>query len=405
MNLRRNPFYLMAGFYLLLDAIALSAQALVLGGVLPPLPDLGWARIHLLTIGVVVQAILGTLPTLVATKLGGKRPSISVTWTLWLLVNSSFGLLLYSMPDGFSELAAGAAIGIFAAVVLLLATLHWQGACSVRNTYVGLRFYMAAPLFFLFGIVMAMSMLLNWPAPGQFFGLLEAHVHANVWGFLALIVAGFLLEHIPAYANRPLRWSTLVPATFWFLTVGAAGLVAGPWLGLLPVTMLGIVIYVIGTSLLLSNLIGTLLPSHSLTPNIAHLVIAYLWMMVPAFVAPIILALTGHLPTGRIEEAAVSGLVAGWILQIVIGAFPLRLREVQQRSTGHDGWWLSVVILNVGVLSVWISAFVPAFTSSLSLMALGYTCVVIGCLLPLTTILKRLLGNRQMSVADASNNG
>lgn len=398
MNLRRNPFYLMAGIYLLLDIIALSALALALAGVIPSFPGLGWVRIHLLTIGVVVQSILGTLPALARARLGGKRPGVGVTWALWLLVNGSFGLLLYSMPLGLSTLAASAAVGIFVAIVLMLAIMYRQGAIPPVGTRASLRFYVAGPLFFLIGIVMAISMLLNWPAPGKFFGLLEAHVHANVWGFLALVVAGFLLERIPAYVGRPLRWPALVPATSWLLIAGAAGLVAGPWLGFLPLTLLGIIVYVVGTALLLTNLVGTILPSRTWTPNLAHLVVAYLWMVVPAFVAPFILALTGHLPTGRIEAAAVSGLIAGWVLQIVIGAFPLRLREGQQRTAGRDGWWSSVVSLNVGVLAIWVSAFTPDFATAIALTVLGYTFVVFGWLLPLVTILKRVLNGEHAPV-------
>ncbi len=398
MNIRRNPFSLMAAIYLLLDSIALSAVVLVMLGVIPSIPGLDWVRIHLLTIGVAVQSVLGALPALVATKLGGKPPSAGVTWTLWLLVNISFGLLLYSMPLGFSALAAVAAVGIFAAVVLLLASMYRQKAIPPVGAHASLRLYVAGPLFFLIGILMAISMLLNWPAPGQFSGLLEAHVHANVWGFLGLVVAGFLLDHIPTYVGHPLRWPTLVPATSWLLITGVTVLVAGPWLGFLPLTLLGIVIYMVATALLLSNLVGTIRASHIWTPNLAHLTVAYLWMIVPAIVAPLVLAFTGHLPTGRIEEAAVSGLVAGWILQIVIGAFPLWLREGQPHTVGRDGWWFSVVALNFGVLTIWISAFTPDLATTIVLTALAYTFVVLGLLPPLVIILARVVGGGHASV-------
>lgn len=388
----RNPFYVMAGFYLLLDALAVAAMVLIMVGMLSPVSGLDWARIHLLTIGVVVQMILGTLPTLVAAKLERKRPGSKMTWTLWVLLNASFGVLLYSMPIGFSTLAAGAAVGVFAAIVLMLATFHQQGACPPTGARAGLRFYLAGPLFFLIGIVMAMSMLLHWSAPGKFFGILEAHVHANVWGFLALVVAGFLLDHLPGYVGRPLRWPRLTSATFWLLTVGAAGLVAGPWLAVLPLTLLGLVVYVVGAGLLVANLAGTVFSAHTWTPNLAHLVVAYVWMVVPAFVAPTLLALAGHLPTGRVEMAAVSGLVAGWILQMVIGAFPLRLRELQPRVAGRDGWWFSVIALNTGVLGVWVAAFTAPPTAILVLTVAGYSCIVLGWLPPLAMILKRLFG-------------
>ncbi|HEX8997630.1 MAG TPA: hypothetical protein VF812_16505 [Ktedonobacterales bacterium] len=228
MRVLRNPFYLMAGVYLTLDALALAAMSLMTAGVIDPLPGLVWLRIHLLTIGVVVQIILGSAPGLVAAKLGAQPPGRVTNTILWLLINVSFAVLVYAMPQGLSQLAAIAAGGIFLAITLLLAAIRRRGACPPVGARAGLRFFVAGPIFFLIGILMAMSMLLSWPAPGGFFGQLEGHVHANVWGFLALIVAGFLLERIPAALGQPLRWPRLVSTTSWLLIAGALGLVAGP---------------------------------------------------------------------------------------------------------------------------------------------------------------------------------
>lgn len=390
MRMLRNPFYLMAGVYLTLDALALTALALVTAGVLAPIPDLVWTRIHLLTIGVVTQIILGSVPGIVAAKLGTQAPGRVMNGVLWLLVNASFALLLYSMPQSLDQLAAVAAGGIFLAITLLLVSLHRRGACPPVGSRAGLRFFVTGPMFFLIGIFMAVSMLLVWPAPGGYFGQIEAHVHANVWGFLALIVAGFLLERIPAAVGRPLRWPSLVSTTSWLMIVGALGLVAGPWLGVLPLTLVGIVIYITGTALLLANLAATVIAGRGWTANIVHLLIAYVWMIVPAVIAPIILATTGKLPTGKVEAAAVSGLIAGWVLQVVLGALPLRLRELRRLATGWDGCWLSVAALNIGVLLVWISAFVSSVDLTTALTVAGYGLVVLAWIPPLIAILRLL---------------
>lgn len=416
MRVLRNPFYLMAGVYLVVDVLALAAMALVVADVLDPIPGLIWLRIHLLTIGVVAQVILGALPALVAARLGTQPPGRAMSAILWLLANASFALLLYSMPQGLSQLAAVGATGIFLAVVLLLVSLHRRGACPPVGARSGLLYFIAGPVFFLIGIYMAVSMLLRWPAPGGFFGLIEGHVHANVWGFLALIVAGFLLERIPAAVGRPLFWPKLVTITAWLLILGALGLVAGPWLAIMPLTMGGIAVYVTGTALLLANLAATAVAGRRWTANIAHLLIAYLWMIVPAVVAPILLKLTGKLPSGAVEAAAVSGLIAGWVLQIVLGALPLRLREMRHLASGWDGRWMSVTLLNLGVLLIWVAAFVssidlPAsltvvftFDESVStlvmaswadlhvgLTVVGYSLVAIACVRPVIAILKLLL--------------
>ena len=390
MRLLRNPYYLMAGVYLALDVLALAAMALVAADVIAPIPDLIWIRIHLLTIGVVVQVILGTLPRIVAARLGVEPPGGWVNVVLWLLVNASLALLLYSMPLGLSLLAAIGATGIFLAIVLMLATVHRRGACPPVGRRAGALLFIAGPLFFLFGIFLAVSMLLHWPAPGGFFGEIEGHVHANVWGFLALVVAGFLLERIPVAIGRPLRWPRLIPAISWLLIAGAFGLVAGPWVGILPLTMAGIAIYVGGTALLLANLAATALAGRTWTANIGHLLIAYLWMIVPAVVAPVILALTGKLPTGPVEGAAVSGLIAGWVLQIVLGALPLRLRDIGHHASGWDGSWISVALLNAGALLIWVSAFITSADVTRWMTVAGYVLVVVACVRPLIAILRLL---------------
>jgi hypothetical protein len=199
-----------------------------------------------------------------------------------------------------------------------------------------------------------------------------------------------------------------VPITALLLVVGALGLVAGPWLGIMAMTMGGIAVYILGTVLLLTNLTATATAGRRWTANIAHLLIAYLWMIVPAAVAPIILELTGKLPSGAVEAAAVSGLIAGWVLQIVLGALPLRLRDLRQRAAGWDGSWWSVLLLNLGVLLIWGAAFTPTIALSasltvadntfmsaadlpLALTVTGYALVAIACIRPVLAILGLLL--------------
>ena len=114
-------------------------------------------------------------------------------------------------------------------------------------------------------------------------------------------------------------------------------------------------------------------------------------MIVPAAVAPIVLAITGKLPTGKVEAAAVSGLIAGWVLQIALGALPLRLRELRHLTAGWDGCWGSVVLLNLGVLLNWVSAFIPSADLTSTLMVAGYALMAIAATPPIIAILKLLL--------------
>lgn len=385
----RNPFYLMAGLYLLVDALAVAALALVTAGLLPSIAGLGWLRVHLLTIGVVTQVVLGLLPGIAAAKLGAKAPDPRLTQITWLLVNTSFVLLLVSMPAGMTKLAAVGASGILIATALMLGAVVRGRTRPATGRRVSLRLYVAGPIFFLIGIMMALSMLLGWSSPGGYFGVIEAHVHANVWGFLGLVVAGVLFDRIPARTGQPLRHPRLVPITSWLLIIGAAGLVAGPWLAVNPMLLVGIILYMTGTGMLIVNLATTMRAGKRWTPNLAHVLLAYIWMVVPAIIAPAYLLMTGKLPTNEIETSAIAGLVAGWILQIVISALPSRLGEEQERAGSRDGWWFSVVMLNLGPLAIWTAAFAGETTAA-SLTVLGYGLILAGWLPPLLLVLKRL---------------
>lgn len=392
----RNPFYLMAGLYFVLDVVAVALVALVTAGIISPIAGLSWMQVHLLTIGVVTQAIFGTFPGLISRVTAGSTLGTRTAWVTWLLVNGGFVTLLVAMPSGQRTVAAGGALTIFSAVALLLVGLVWQGSRGRDGARISSPFYLSGPVFFLVGIGMALGMLLGWQVPGGYFGLIEAHVHANIWGFLALVVAGVLLDRIPALLGQPLRFPGTVPATGWLLIVGAIGLVVGPWAAILPLTILGIAVYVVGTALLLANLIGTALPARGWTPNLTHLLVAYVWMVVPAVAAPLIVLATGQLPTSRVETAAVAGLVAGWIFQIVIGAFVPGL--VREQPGSLDGSWASVVALNLGVLLFWISPLVGERTTA-TLTAAGYALIVGGSLPPLASLLRQIVAS-PVSVGD-----
>jgi hypothetical protein len=180
------------------------------------------------------------------------------------------------------------------------------------------------------------------------------------------------------------------------LILGAIGLVVGPWAAILPLTILGIAVYVVGTALLLANLIGTALAAGGWTPSLTHLLVAYVWMVVPAVAAPLIVLATGQLPTSRVESAAVAGLVAGWILQIVVGAFVPGL--AREESGAPNGSWASVVALNLGVLLFWISPLAGE-PAAPTLTAAGYALVVVGLLPPLASLLRQIVAS-PLSVGD-----
>ncbi|HWI50564.1 MAG TPA: hypothetical protein VNT01_00305 [Symbiobacteriaceae bacterium] len=371
-----NPFRLMTALFLTAGLFFAVLRGL---GSLPGVPgpaNLNWLRVHLLTIGTVTQMIFATLPGLVARKLATGDRAPAEAWLQWGLVNGGFLLIIAGIVGVDSWTAALGATLLFSAVWRLLggilaafrASGHWRE---------GMRFYVTAPVFLLVGITMAVSLVFGWWAPGGRPGTLEAHVHANVWGFLALVVTGTLLDFFPVAAGAPLARPGWAPRIYWLLTAGCIGLIAGPWLGFHPLTVAGMVAYMTGTAILVINLVLTLTGHRRANPAALHIVLAYTWMFVPTFFAPFILFAPHLVRVPAVEAAALQGLVNGWVLGVVMGALPLVLRR-ESDNVPDRGSWHSVATLNAGVALIWLTAVVANPTVVTALMISGYGLIALA---------------------------
>jgi cytochrome c oxidase cbb3-type subunit 1 len=257
-----------------------------------------------------------------------------------------------------------------AAVLWVLTNVLSSGLESEPGA-IARRFYATGLGFLIVGIALALQMLRGWPAPGGFPGLLEAHIHANVWGFLGLVSGGACLSLTRRSTGARLPHQALANRCFWFLTAGSGALVVGAWLGLLPLTMLGMLLYVIGTVMMLLTLIAFDRHLHWSSPVLGHVTAAYVWILVPAVVAPVVVMTTGQLPAGGVETAALGAILTGWVLQLGLAAFsgvPLA-----GRAQGEVGSWLGVALFNLGVLILWISARASNATAPI---AVGYALIL-----------------------------
>ncbi|TMT86480.1 hypothetical protein E2L06_07650 [Haloterrigena sp. H1] len=369
MQTRTNPFLVMAGLYLTVGLVAVVGTLAVESGLLESLPRLRWVLIHLVTIGGLTQAVFGVLPSLVTgADESARRPNAGRRWVEWLSLNAGYPLLLLGMATGSTTVAVTGATIVLGALGLLLSTVF---QASARATDHGIRrYYRLAPWFLVVGILAAFGMLLGVHGPGGYFGSLEAHVHANVWGFLALIVAGALFTLLPALLGTELRYPRLVSVTFWGLTIGVVGLIAGPWLAHNEVTVVGLGTYVVGTVALLANVVGTYRSSDRSQPRRIALVLgAYLWLVFPVPWAPLVLLFPDTVPAGAIEIAAINGLVFGWMLQLAMAFLPVVAaafaRPVSDGSFAEtvaavaaecpQPSWIQVGSVNLGMLALWLT--------------------------------------------------
>lgn len=345
-------FAVSIALYLCLDAAAFVAVLATKLGLLAPVAWLGWVQIHLLTIGVIVQTAFGAVLHLSVRRSRAGEAS-PLGFVVWALVNLGLFLLLAAMTAGNSTRASLGALAVLAALLLVIASLP-RASPGDGTVALARRFYATGLAFLVVGIGLALQLLRGWPAPGGFPGLLEAHIHANVWGFAGLMAGGACLNLIPRLTGAPIAHTSLARRCFWLLTTGSTGLVVGAWFGVLPLTMMGMLLYVLGTVAVLVNLVAAGRGVRWRKPIVGHVVAAYAWIVVPALVAPVTVVRTGQLPAGGVETAALGAILAGWVLQLGLVAFSVG--AARGAIDVAPGSWLTVVLFNAGVVAVWLSA-------------------------------------------------
>lgn len=351
------PYLLMTLIFTFVALLAAADASLVSLNLIGMFPALRWVRVHFITLGIISQVIFGLLPFLVASL--SQKPRPAMRWDIWLTLNVG----LVALVAGFAGvnqpmIFAGGTLIFIAAVLLLFQLWNVRG----RSAPASLKFYITGMFYLLVGIIIGTGLFLNW-SPALYIKVpLEAHIHANSWGFMSLVFAGLLVDFVPMITGRALGERKAITFIFWGMTLGAFGLVLGPWLGgdpgLIP-TVLGLLLHMASTIWLLVLLIRAFSQSGRLNnPGGWHLVSSYLWIAAPVVAAPLIL--TGVLQSGPIEATAPQALIYGWVLQFGISLVPFIARRffLREEHPRLGGSWWSLAAATVGSLLVWASIFI-----------------------------------------------
>lgn len=162
-----QPYLLMAVLYLSLGVLAALDASLSSLGIITWFNGLRWLRVHVITLGVMTEAVFGLLPYLVASRAGRPRPAIR--WDVWLALNAGLLTLLVGIPlvNGALILAGGTLI--FIAALLLIPQLASLRPTSPRTPSTtdadkpsGRHFYIAGLSYLLLGIIIGSGLWLGW---------------------------------------------------------------------------------------------------------------------------------------------------------------------------------------------------------------------------------------------------
>jgi hypothetical protein len=354
------PYLLTTLVFTFVALLAAADASLVSLNLVNVFPALRWVRVHFITLGIISQVIFGLLPVLVASL--SKKPRPAMRWDIWLTLNVGMVALVAGFA-GVNQpmIFAGGTLIFIAATLLLLQLWNVRGGDAPAS----LKFYITGIFYLLVGIIVGTGLFLNWSTALYIKVPLEVHIHANSWGFMSLVFAGLLVDFLPMITGRPLGAGNSTTFIYWGMTLGAFGLVLGPWLGgdpgMIP-TVLGLILHLASTAWLIVLMIRALRQSGRLNSAGAwHLVASYLWIAAPVLAAPLIL--TGVLESGPIEATAPQALIYGWVLQFGIALTPFIARRffLKEESPQLGGSWGSLAAATAGSLLVWLSIFiVPA---------------------------------------------
>lgn len=352
-----NPFLLTAAFYLIVAIVVVLDAVLTSFNLIPWVVGLPWLRAHFITLGVLTEAAFGVLPAFVANRRGASAPA--TRWDIWLLLNSGLVVLLAGMPSVNPTLIITGGTLIFTAVTLLILQLRAIGGEQQTEGNGSLKFYLMGLVYLLVGIIIGTGLWVGWSEPLRIAIPKEAHIHANSWGFASLVFAGLLVDLLPALTGKALASRRIINAIFWAMSLGALGLVLGPWLGgNLVVTVPGLVLHIGATALLLILLARGLRAAGLYARAGAwHLSLSYMWILLPVMMAPLIILEVANVPGADIEATAPQALIYGWMGQFLFAAVPYfaarwLLRDPDARLGGN---WLSLATVNLGALLIWAS--------------------------------------------------
>lgn len=360
-----NLYLLMAALFLALAALTAADAALIHFNLLPWFSGVRWLRIHLITLGAMTEALFGLLPAVVALRAGRPRPEFR--WDIWLTLNIGILTLLAGIPIMNPVLILTGGTFVFAATLLLAHQLRGMPALKQGDSagalggWSGRPFYIAGLIYLLVGIIVGTGLWLGWGTWLRIRVPLEVHIHANNWGFMSLVFAGLLVDFYATWAKRSLAWPRSINAIFWMMTVGALGLVLGPWVQSNWFAVPGLLLHLTATIWLLLNVAKPLLGDRQVwsQPGIWHLLTAYVWILAPVLIAPLIILNVPGFPGAGIEANAPQALIYGWVLQFGFAILPFFFRRafLPDETARLGGSWLSLIAVHLGGILLWSGIF------------------------------------------------
>lgn len=356
MNSKMNPFFLMVIVYIIIAIIEAIQVVMTQFFHAPHLANIIWFKVHFITIGILTQSIFGAVPLVLSWR---KNIENNINWIIWTLLNSGLGTLIigFSQTNEFFIYTGGTLI--FIATFLLIVDIIKLLQVNNENLLTTVNLFYITGLVYLFiGITIGVSLLTSYSGFWNNKSPLETHIHANSWGFLSLVFTGLVIDYFPVFFKEKLLSAKMEKIVYSLMTVGALGLVIGPWTGILYILVPGLLLHITATLLFLYSLIKYVI-KNNLTKNLGllHFISAYAWLFAPLMVSPfVIFKVPGF---DYVEANAPEALIYGWALMVGVAIVPYFINKyfLPTSKATLGGNWITLLFLHLGSIILWISIF------------------------------------------------
>lgn len=378
---------------------------------LPAVRSGHWAGLHLALAGAALVAVGTFMPHFGVTLAGASAESP------WLRLAGVLTLALGAVMSVAGVLIGAAAVAVGGASLLWLGlavtawtTLRPSRRPLARRHPIAQAAYAVALLQVAVGIGLPVLLLVGWePAVVGWSRLKPAHVWLNLFGFVSLTISTTLVYLYPTIVGARIRPQLSLVAMIGGGMIGPPLVAGGAAFGVYGLAVAGAALTACGALGQLAYALDvwrrrgrwTTDPGwHRLTTG--HLSAAMVWYLVAVAAAMIGIVRDGPAPSGWSLGALAIPLVAGWAMQVLVGAWTHLLPAVgsvhpggraRQRTLLGLAARPRLLIWNAGVLLGWLGLA----TNSLALALIGVVAFGGVALFAVSLLLRALFITAQAS--------
>ena len=281
-----------------------------------------WLPLHLALAGAISTAISGAMQNFMLALTSTPAPPERLVRAQFLLVTSGAGLIAVGMPTSTTWVTAVGGIAFIAAMAILgwMLRTAWRRALNRRHP-MPIAAYACAISFVLLGAAIGAWLGAGAASGGAYLQLKQAHMTANVLGWASLTVVGTLITLLPTVLRLrmpPWPGRAVLALLVAGLILQLAGRI-GPSTWLMALGGATYALGALGMVLLVASVLRA--ERNWAIPAAAfHMMSAIAWLLAGSIGLAVAL-LDGVAGFDRYRPVFLTAFVAGWLVQVLLGAW------------------------------------------------------------------------------------